>query len=510
MHVEISRPLHKALYLRAIKLMSAKYQSEVSNRPIKILLGLAVGIFLAALDQTVMATASPTIAASFNHLSNQAWLLTAYLVPSLITTPIYGRLSDGFGRRPLFLAALILFLTGSLIGVFSPNLNVLLFGRMVQGLGAGGLFSLAFAVIADILPPRERSKYVFLFVAIFGSASLLGPMIGGIIATQAKIFGIIGWRWIFIVNLPITLIAALLALRYLHVNQRLKKERFDWFGVLFFTVFIVALLLRSQTSSSLILSSMKLELNLVGIFSFLAFLYEERRQGLSALMPLTFFRNRLFSRTLIASAIGNSGMFVGLAMIPLLMQVVHGVSPLVAGSILLPMGIGNLLGSGIASRSISTNEKYRWIVIAGLFSYSVGFLLLSISVQIRTVIVAVIVLGFGSGLVTQFTSVTAPYALGDLHRGSGSSINTFIRQFGGVLGAGLSLALLFSRWHIRDGFVLTALKYPVIHFSLEARQNFMAAAHPVFLITFLTMVVTTLFLRSLPQDQARQISSITD
>ena len=294
------------------------------------------------------------------------------------------------------------------------------------------------------------------------------------------------------------------------MKQQLKKERFDWFGVLFFTVFIVALLLRSQTSSSLILSGIKLELNLVGIFSFIAFLFEERRQGLSALMPLTFFRNRLFSRTLIASAIGNSGMFVGLAMIPLLMQVVHGVSPLVAGSILLPMGIGNLLGSGIASRSISTNEKYRWIVIAGLFSYSVGFLLLSISVQTEIVIVAVIVLGFGSGLVTQFTSVTAPYALGDLHRGSGSSINTFMRQFGGVLGAGLSLALLFSRWHIRDGFVLTALKHPVIHFSLEARHNFMAAAHPVFLITFLIMVVTTLFLRSLPQDQARQISSITD
>ena len=510
MHVEVSPPLLRAPNLRAIKRMSTKYQPGASNRPIKILLGLAVGIFLAALDQTVMATASPTIAASFNHLSNQAWLLTAYLVPSLITTPIYGRLSDGFGRRPLFLTALFLFLTGSLIGVFSPDLATLLFGRIVQGLGAGGLFSLAFAVIADILPPRERSKYVLLFVAIFGSASLLGPMIGGIIATQAKIFGITGWRWIFIINLPITLIAALLALRYLHVKQQLKKERFDWLGVLFFAVFIVALLLRSQTSSALILSDMKLELDLVGIISFLAFLYEERRQGLTALMPLTFFRNRLFSRTLIASAVGNFGMFIGLAMIPLLMQVVHGVSPLVAGSILLPMGIGNLLGSGIASRSISTNGKYRWIVIAGLFSYSVGFLLLSISVQIRPVIIAVIVLGLGSGLVTQFTSVTAPYALGDLHRGSGSSINTFIRQFGGVLGAGLSLSLLFNRWHIRDGFVLTALKHPVIHFSLEARQNFMVAAHPVFLFTFLFMVGTTIFLRSLPQDEVRLSSSITD
>jgi EmrB/QacA subfamily drug resistance transporter len=490
--------------------VSVGHQRKISNSPIKILLGLAVGIFLAALDQTVMATASPTIAASFNHLSSQAWLLTAYLVPSLITTPIYGRLSDGFGRRPLFLTALILFLTGSLIAIFSPGMTVLLYGRLVQGLGAGGLFSLAFAVIADILPPRERSRYVLLFVAIFGSASLLGPIIGGIIATQAAIFGITGWRWIFIINVPITLIAVVLALRYLYVKQQLKRESFDWLGVLLFTVFITALLMGSETSNSTILSRMKLELDLIWIISLIAFINEERRRGLSALIPLIFFRNRLFSRTLIASAIGNFGMFVGLATIPLLMQVVHGVSPLVAGSILLPMGVGNLLGSGVASRSISASEKYRWIVITGLFSYSVGFLLLSISVHTNMVVVAVIVLGFGSGLITQFTSVTAPYALGHLHRGSGSSINTFVRQFGGVLGAGLSLALLFSRWHIREGFVLTTLKHPVIHFSLDARNNFTAAAHVVFLITFMIMVTTTVFLRSLPQYQVRVISLITD
>ena len=221
--------------------------STGSIDPIKILLGLAVGIFLAALDQTVMATASPTIASSFNQLSSQAWLLTAYLVPSLITTPIYGRLSDGFGRRPLFLTALILFLAGSLIAIFSPNFSTLLFGRIVQGLGAGGLFSLAFAVIADILPPRERSKYVLLFVVIFGSASLLGPMIGGLIATQGKIFGVVGWRWIFIINIPITLLAVGLAARYLHVKQQLKRERFDWLGVFFFTVFITVLLMRGRS-----------------------------------------------------------------------------------------------------------------------------------------------------------------------------------------------------------------------------------------------------------------------
>lgn len=488
-----------------------QHERRISPKPINILLGLAVGVFLAALDQTVMATASPTIASSLNQLHSQAWLLTAYLVPSLITTPIYGRLSDGFGRRLLFLTALCLFLAGSLVAIFSPNMSVLLSGRLVQGLGAGGLFSLAFAVIADILPPRERSKYVLLFVVIFGSASLLGPVIGGLIATQGQIFGITGWRWIFIINVPITLIALVLAVRYLHVKQELRRERFDWLGVFLFTVFITALLMRSQASSTSILLSSKSVLDLVCIVSLIVFIFEERRQGLSALMPLSFFRNRLFSHTLIASAMANAGMFVGLATIPLLMQVVHGVSPLVAGSILVPMGVGNLIGSGVASRSISKEEKYRWIVISGLFAYSIGFLILFMSVQTSAVMVAVIVLGLGSGFVTQFTSVTAPYALGDLHRGSGSSINTFVRQFGGVLGAGLSLAFIFSRWHIRDGFLLETAKHPLIHFSLKSSNNFLFASKPIFLISFILMLfVTLIFLRTLPLDQPRLMSSISD
>lgn len=481
-----------------------------STDPIKILLGLALGVFLAALDQTVMSTASPTIASSFNQLQSQAWLLTAYLVPSLITTPIYGRLSDGFGRRPLFLTALILFLAGSLIAIFSFDFSTLLLGRMVQGLGAGGLFSLAFAVIADILPPRERSKYILLFVAIFGSASLLGPMIGGFIATQGRIFGIVGWRWIFIINIPIVLFAAGLALRYLHVKQQLKRERFDWLGVFFFTVFITALLMRGEASNTAILADYKWELSFIGVISLAAFIFEERRQGLSALIPLSFFRNRLFSLTLIASAVANAGMFVGLATIPLLTQVVHGFTPLVAGLILVPMGLGNLLGSAIASLSISKKEKYRWIPITGLFAYFLGFLLLFMSVETNAVIVAAIILGLGSGFVTQFTSITAPYALGGLHRGSGSSINTLVRQFGGVLGAGLSLAFLFSRWNIRDGFLIATVEQSQIHFSLIARSNFLVAIGPIFLITSVIMLLAALLLRSLPEDKLRHSSSLAE
>ena len=217
---------------------------------LRVLSSLALGMFLAALDQTVMSTAGATIASQFGQLSGQGWLLTSYLLASLITTPIYGRLSDGYGRRSLFIAALSLFIVGSTIAAISPTFGLLVVGRTVQGLGAGGLFSLAFAVISDLLPPRERARYILVFVVVFGSSSLLGPVVGGVIATQNSILGIVGWRWIFILNIPIALYAILRAMRSLHVKQELHRERLDWWGVTLFSLFVLSLLLLSQNIKS--------------------------------------------------------------------------------------------------------------------------------------------------------------------------------------------------------------------------------------------------------------------
>src|ERR1700693_5461536 len=153
---------------------------------LKILSGLALGMFLAALDQTVMSTASLTVSQHFHHVSDQSWLLTIYIAMSLLTTPIYGRLSDSYGRRKLFLIGLSFFGVGSLVAALATNFEILIVARGLQGLGAGGLFSLAFAVIADVLPVKERGRYVLLFVLIFGSASILGPILGGVIATQSS------------------------------------------------------------------------------------------------------------------------------------------------------------------------------------------------------------------------------------------------------------------------------------------------------------------------------------
>ena len=461
---------------------------------VRVLSGLGLGMFLAALDQTVISTASPTIATSLGHLSSQSWLITSYLSTTLITTPIYGRLSDGFGRRRLFVTALSLFLFGSIICVASVSFPILILGRSVQGLGAGGLFSLAFAVIADLVAPRERGRYTLFFVAIFGSASLLGPLIGGIIASQSKIFGIAGWRWIFILNLPIGVVAIVLAARYLQVPQRLIRQRLDGFGVAIFAIFVLALLGLSESSNSSFLSSIRLWLSVIGITALIGFIYLEREMKDRAFLPLHFFANRLFAVTIVISGIAGAGMIIGLLFTPLIVQVRYGVSAVSGGLLLLVMGFGNLLGSGLGSRVISKSGRYRELAISGMGAFVLGFIMLAYSINAGFTAIgsAVFLLGVGAGLVTQFASVTAPYALGDQHLGAGSSINTFSRQFGSVLGAGFSLAALFHAWTFRDGIsskIISTQNSSLRHLSTAAKMNFTDAARPALIYSGVVMLL---------------------
>jgi len=480
--------------------MGKEKKGDASFSPaiLKILSSLALGMFLAALDQTVMSTAGPTIATHFAQLPNQSWLLTTYLLASLITTPIYGRLSDGFGRRPLFLAALALFLVGSSFAAVAPTFALLILGRTVQGLGAGGLLSLAFAVVSDAVPPRERARYILVFVAVFGSSSLLGPIVGGLIATQDSILGITGWRWIFILNIPIALIAIYRALRFLHVKQELHRHSFDWRGSTLFSIFVLALLLASQSSLSEGIAHWRPYLIFLLPCIAVLFIYTERRLGATALIPIHFFRNRLFVITLTASSVSGAAMFMGLVIVPLSVQVVHGESPAIAGLTLLPMGVGNLIGSGLASRSIAKTGYYKWLATVGLSAFSLGFFLLYLSPQLWSVTLAVISLGFGSGLVTQFGSVVAPHSLGHRHRGSGSAINTFARQLGGLLGVGLSLAAIFQLWKSHGNLALGSLEQvgnSLRNLDTASRAAFVSAAKPVYLISASLLLAVALLSR---------------
>jgi len=217
--------------------------AELSHRQIlTILSGLMMGMFLAALDQTIVATSIRTIADDLHGLSIQAWATTAYLITATISTPLYGKLSDLYGRRPWFITAIVLFVVGSLLSGLADSMYQLAAARAFQGLGAGGLFSLALTIIGDIVPPRERAKYQGYFLAVFGTSSVLGPVVGRFFAGQATVLGITGWRWVFLINVPIGIAALAVVARNLHLPHTRRDHRIDWPGAVALVIGLVPLL----------------------------------------------------------------------------------------------------------------------------------------------------------------------------------------------------------------------------------------------------------------------------
>src|SRR4051794_21747096 len=207
-----------------------------------IITGLMMGMFLGALDQTFVSTAIRTIADDLRGLSVQAWVTTAYLITSTIATPIYGRLGDLYGRKKLFMFAITVFIIGSALCSFATSMYMLAACRAIQGIGAGGLFTLVLAIIGDIVSPRERARYTGYFMATFGTSSVLGPVIGGFFASHAVILGLTGWRWVFLVNVPIGVAAVFVVYRTLHVHHHRRGARIDWGGALSLVVTLIPLL----------------------------------------------------------------------------------------------------------------------------------------------------------------------------------------------------------------------------------------------------------------------------
>ena len=210
-----------------------------------VIFGLMAGMFLSALDQTIVGTSMRTIADDLDGLSLQAWVTTAYLIVSTISTPIYGKLSDIFGRRPLFLIAITIFLVGSLAAGFSESMYQLAIFRAIQGMGAGGLMALPLTIMGDILAPRERAKYQGYFLAVFGISSVIGPLVGGLFAGADEILFVTGWRWVFLINIPIGIVALGVVVRFLHIPGQVRREnvRIDWLGAAAVIVAAVPLLL---------------------------------------------------------------------------------------------------------------------------------------------------------------------------------------------------------------------------------------------------------------------------
>ena len=211
-----------------------------------IIFGLMAGMFLSSLDQTIVGTSMRTIADDLKGLDAQAWVTTAYLITSTIATPIYGKLSDIFGRRPLFIIAIVIFLLGSVAAGFATSMYQLAGFRALQGLGAGGLMALPLAIMGDILAPRERAKYQGYFLAVFGVSSVIGPLVGGLLSGTDFILGITGWRWVFLINIPIGVAALAIVLRFLHIPHTRHSVRIDWWGAATVVLALVPLLLVAE------------------------------------------------------------------------------------------------------------------------------------------------------------------------------------------------------------------------------------------------------------------------
>ncbi|HEY0951879.1 MDR family MFS transporter [Nocardioides sp.] len=426
-----------------------EHSGEYTHRQVlTILSGLMLGMFLGALDQTIVSTSIRTIADDLNGLSVQAWVTTAYLITATITTPIYGKLGDLYGRKKLFMFAISVFVAGSALCSFANSMTQLAAFRAFQGLGAGGLFTLVLAIIGDIVSPRERARYTGYFMAMFGTSSVLGPLIGGFFAGRSTILSIDGWRWVFLVNVPIGIAALFVVSATLHVHHTRRTVRIDWWGALALAVGLVPLLLVAEQGRDWGWGSTRsVTAYAVGALGLVAFYLAERAMGDAALIPLRIFRIRAAAVTIGASVIVGMAMFGGIMLLPLYMQIVHAATPTESGLLMLPMVVGMMaasIGSGIV---ISRTGHVRLFPIVGSGVMVLGLGLLSLSTADTALVwvsLSMFVLGLGLGNCMQPLLLIVQSAVPPTEIGVATSSATFFRQIGGTLGVAVFLSVLFS------------------------------------------------------------------
>ena len=414
----------------------------------RILYGLLMGMFLAALDQTIVSTAIRTIGDDLHGLSAQAWVTTAYLITSTIATPLYGKLSDMFGRRPFYLFAIVTFIIGSLACSFADTMYQLAAFRAIQGIGAGGLMSLALAIIGDILPPRERAKYQGYFLAVFGTTSVLGPVIGGFFAEQSSILGLTGWRWVFLINVPLGVVAFLLVARTLHLYHERREARVDYLGAAALVIGLVPLLTVAEQGRTWGWDSTKsIACFVIGIIGILLFIAVEARMKDDALIPLRIFKSRAISVTIVGSIIIGMAMFGAMMMLPLYMQIVHGASPMKSGLMMLPLVLGMMSASIISGQITARTGVIRIFPIIGTALLSIGMFALShitADSELWVVMAFMLLVGLGLGNCMQALTLIVQNAVSPREIGMATSSATFFRQMGGTIGVAVFLSMLFS------------------------------------------------------------------
>ena len=433
----------------------------MSHRQILLVIyGLMAGMFLSSLDQTVVGTAIRTIGDDLHGLDQQAWVTTAYLIVSTISVPIYGKLSDIFGRRPLFIFGIAVFLIGSLASSFSTSMLMLAGFRAIQGLGAGALMSLPLAIMGDILAPRERAKYQGYFFAVFGISSVVGPLIGGLFAGAGQILFISGWRWVFLINVPIGIAALLMVIAFLHLPkfQRDVKPRIDWWGATAVIVALVPLLLIAEQGRTWGWASpAAFACYIIGAVGLLAFILIERAMKEDAIIPLRLFSSRVFSMATVLGVLVGFGMFGAMLTLPLYLQIVTGLNPTESGFALIPMILGLMIAAIGSGQILSKTGHYRIFPVTGTLTVAGGYLVLTfltVDKPLWFLMIAMFLIGLGLGQLMQTLTIASQNSVEAHQMGVATSASTFFRQIGGTLGVAVLLSVLFS---VLPGNISTSL-----------------------------------------------------
>ncbi|AOS63425.1 MDR family MFS transporter [Actinoalloteichus hymeniacidonis] len=428
--------------------MSSTEVAAPSQRTVNaVFLGLSLGVFLAALDGMIMMSALRTVADELGGLTQQAWATTSYLVTMTVSTLLYGKLSDIFGRKRLYLIAICIFTVGSLSCALAQSMYQLALFRCVQGLGAGGLFPLALAVIADMLPHPRRIGYHARLGAIFGVAGVAGPVLGGLFAGAESLLGVDGWRWVFLVNVPVGLAALAVVAVAFTVDSPRIAHRVDWWGATTLVVGIVPLLILAEQGRDWGWSSpTTLSTAGVSLIGLLLFVGVERAMGDEALLAPRLFRRPAFALVNVINFLGGIGMFAGMALIPLYLQIVRGLSASAAGFLLLPQAIAMPVGALLCGPLLARTGRFTGLLAGGLTIMAACFLALGLteSAALWQTTALVTMLGLGTGVYFQVVLTAMQNSVDRTEMGVASSLAGFSRQLGGVVGTAVTISMLFG------------------------------------------------------------------
>jgi EmrB/QacA subfamily drug resistance transporter len=472
---------------------------------------LLLVILLASLDQTIVATALPTIVGELGGLAHLSWVVTAYLLASTITGPLYGKFGDLYGRKTTLQVAIVIFLIGSILCGIAQNMPELIAFRAVQGLGAGGLITTTIAVVGDIIPPRERGRYQGIFGAVFGVSTIIGPLLGGFFVDN------LSWRWIFYVNMPVGAVALVVIGAVFHARTERVEHKVDYLGAATLAGGLSCVVLFTSLGGTTFAwrSTEIVVLIVLSIVLLAAFVFAER-VAREPILPLELFRNRIFAVTSVIGFVIGLALFGAVTYLPVFLQIVKSRSPTESGLLLTPM-MGGLLITSIASgRLISKFGRYRPFPIAGTAIMTVGMYLLSrLDVSTSSVYtgLSMAVLGLGLGMVMQVLVLAVQNAVDYRHMGVATSGSLLFRQVGGSIGIALFGAIFTNRLHgelahdLPPGARVPKTVSPEVVRHLPPRVHgayvdaVAASLHPVFVVAAIVAVfsfVMTWFLREVP------------